>query len=107
MSLQELEELKEHTFEIGPIRPPSEGGSRSLLIRATRNCPWNLCRFCYGSPYNRERFQLRSVEEIKRDIDAARAISKLIEVIAKKLGGMDWANRLIDPYFIYGKDLSK
>ena len=33
MSLPELERLKEYSFEIGPIRPPSEGGSRSLLIR--------------------------------------------------------------------------
>ncbi len=104
MSLPELKRLKEYSFEIGPIRPPSEGGSRSLLIRATRNCPWNLCKFCYGSPYNRERFQLRSVEEIKKDIDAAKAISELIEVIAKKLGGIDWAARLIDSYFLYNKD---
>jgi len=104
MSIPELEKLKEYSFEIGPIRPPSEGGSRSLLIRATRNCPWNLCKFCYGTPYNRERFQLRSVEEVKRDIDAAKAINELIEVIAKKLGGIDWAARLIDPYFLYNKD---
>jgi len=104
MSLPELKKLKQYSFEIGSIRPPSEGGSRSLLIRATRNCPWNLCKFCYGTPYNRERFQLRSVEEIERDIDAAKAISKLVEVIAKKLGGIDWAARLIDPYFLYNKD---
>jgi len=103
MSIPELEKLKEYSFEIGSIRPPSEGGSRSLLIRTTRNCPWNLCKFCYGTPYNRERFQLRSVEEVKRDIDAAKAISELIEVIAKKLGGVDWAARLIDPYFLYNK----
>ncbi len=103
MSLPELERLKEHSFEIGSIRPPSEGGSRSLLIRATRNCPWNLCKFCYGTPYNREKFQLRSVEEIKKDIDTAKAISELVKVIAKKLGGMDWAARLIDSYFLYNK----
>jgi len=107
MSLPELERLKEYSFEIGPIRPPSEGGSRSLLIRTTRNCPWNLCKFCYGTPYNRERFELRSVEEIKRDIDAAKAISELIEVIAKKLGGVDWAARLMDPYFLYNKDFTE
>jgi len=107
MSLPELEKLKEYSFEIGSIRPPSEGGSRSLLIRATRNCPWNLCKFCYGTPYNRERFQLRSVEDIKRDIDAAKSISELIEVIAKKLGGIDWAARLIDPYFLYKKGFTE
>jgi len=107
MSLPELERIKEYSFEIGPIRPPSEGGSRSLLIRATRNCPWNLCKFCYGTPYNREQFQLRSVDETKRDIDAAKAISELIEVVAKKLGGMDWAARLMDPYFLYKKDFTE
>jgi radical SAM superfamily enzyme YgiQ (UPF0313 family) len=32
-----------YSFEQGPIRPPSE--ARSLLIRATRNCPWNKCAF--------------------------------------------------------------
>ena len=103
MELPELERLKKWSFEIGSIRPPSEGGSRSLLIRATRNCPWSLCKFCYGTPYNRERFQLRSVEEIKKDIDAAKAISELIEAIAKKLGGIDWAAKLMDPYFLYNK----
>ena len=104
MSLPELKKLKEYSFEIGSIRPPSEGGSRSLLIRATRNCPWNLCKFCYGTPYNRERFQLRSVAEIKRDIDAAKAISELIGAITRKLGGVEWAAKLVDPYFLYNKD---
>ena len=31
-------------YEQGPIRPPSEAGS--LLLRVTRNCPWNRCKFC-------------------------------------------------------------
>jgi len=34
-------------FEIGPIRLPSEAGSRSLLLRFSRNCSWNRCTFCY------------------------------------------------------------
>jgi len=38
-SVKEIERLKEFSFEMGPIRPPSEGGSFSLLIRVTRNCP--------------------------------------------------------------------
>ena len=53
---------------VGPIRPPSE--AHSLLIRATRNCPWNRCEFC--SVFRGERFQLRIVEEVKEDIRAAR-----------------------------------
>ena len=107
MNLPELEKLRGYFFEIGPIRPPSEGGSHSLLIRATRNCPWNLCKFCYGTPYNREKFQLRTVEEVKRDIDTAKAISDQIEAIAEKLGGMDWVARVVDPYLLYSKDFSK
>lgn len=54
-------------FELGPIRPVDE--SDSLLIRATRNCPWNRCEFCVN--YQGERFSIRSVEEIKEDIDKA------------------------------------
>lgn len=52
-------------FEIGAIRPPSE--AESLLIRVTRNCPWNKCTFC--SLYKGERFSIRSKEHIFKDID--------------------------------------
>jgi hypothetical protein len=107
MSLPELEEIKEHSFEIGPIRPPSEGGSHSLLIRATRNCPWSLCGFCYGALYNREHFQLRKPEELKRDIASAKAINDLIISIANKLQGINWAAKLIDPYFLYDKNFDE
>jgi radical SAM superfamily enzyme YgiQ (UPF0313 family) len=56
-------------YEVGPIRPPSEAGS--LLIRATRNCPWNKCAFC--PTYKQVRFEKRPVEDILRDIDRAAA----------------------------------
>ncbi len=52
-------------FEQGPIRPPSEASS--LLIRVTRNCPWNRCTFC--PIYKRAKFSLRPVEHVKQDID--------------------------------------
>lgn len=55
-------------FEQGPIRPPSE--AYSLLIRVTRNCPWNRCTFC--PIYKRAKFSLRPVEHVKRDIDMVR-----------------------------------
>lgn len=55
-------------FEIGPIRPPSEAAS--LLVRITRNCPWNKCRFC--SLYKGKRFSVRNREEIFQDIDTIR-----------------------------------
>jgi len=82
----DLSKLKEHTFEIGNIRPPSEGGSSSLLIRATRNCPWSRCAFCYATVYNHERFELRSVEEIRADIDAVKAISDELTALSWRLG---------------------
>lgn len=52
-------------IEIGPIRPPSE--ANSLLLRVTRNCPWNKCTFCML--YKQEKFSPRGVKEIKADID--------------------------------------
>lgn len=51
-------------YDIGPIRPPSE--ARSLLIRLTRNCPWNRCEFC--PVYKGQRFEKKSVAEIREDI---------------------------------------
>jgi len=68
-----------YSFELGPIRPPSE--AYSLLIRATINCPWNRCKFC--SIYKERRFQLRPVEEIKQDI----RIAKLMQ---DKIKGLSW-----------------
>jgi hypothetical protein len=52
-------------FEQGPIRPPSEADS--LLLRVTRNCPWNRCTFC--SVYKKQKFSLRPVEDVTADID--------------------------------------
>lgn len=80
------EEIARLSFEMGPIRPPSEGGSSSLLIRATRNCPWNRCTFCYGSSYQRQKFALRPVADIKADIDAAARIGSLIKKASRVLG---------------------
>ena len=61
-------------FEQGPIRPPSE--AESLLLRVTRNCPWNRCRFC--PVYKGTEFSLRLVDHVKRDIDAVhRAVQAL------------------------------
>jgi biotin synthase-like enzyme len=53
-------------FEQGPIRPPSE--AHSLLLRVTRNCPWNRCTFC--PVYKDTRFSVRPVAHLLRDIDA-------------------------------------
>lgn len=52
-------------FELGPIRPPSEADS--LLLRITRNCPWNQCKFC--ALYKGKKFSIRPVEHVIKDID--------------------------------------
>ena len=75
---------KSYSFEMGPVRPPSEGQSRSLLIRATRNCPWNRCQFC--NIYKGQRFGYRSVDEIKDDIDVAGAIADEVKRASWGLG---------------------
>ncbi len=70
---------------VGPIRPPSE--AHSLLIRATKNCPWNRCEFCSAS--KGERFELRAVEEVKEDILAARRRVDDIQRWAEQTGLVD------------------
>jgi hypothetical protein len=69
-------------IEQGPIRPPSE--SKSLLLRLTRNCPWNKCLFC--PVYKGTTFSRRSVAEIKRDIDQISEIVDDIQRVSWKLG---------------------
>jgi radical SAM superfamily enzyme YgiQ (UPF0313 family) len=76
--------LRSLSFKIGAYRPPSEGGSASLLLRVTENCPWNRCTFC--EMYKGHRFVYRSVEEIKADIDRAAAIRDEITAVSWKLG---------------------
>jgi radical SAM superfamily enzyme YgiQ (UPF0313 family) len=61
-------------FELGPIRPPSE--AQSLMLRVTRNCPWNKCTFC--SLYKDEKFSIRPKEHIFKDIDL---IKKSLDII--------------------------
>jgi radical SAM superfamily enzyme YgiQ (UPF0313 family) len=69
-------------FEQGPIRPPSE--ANSLLIRVTRNCTWNKCAFCLT--YKGERFEKRSIHEVKGDIQAAKAIADEIKALSWRAG---------------------
>ena len=69
-------------FEQGPIRPPSE--AYSLLLRVTRNCPWNRCEFCHI--YKGQKFGARSVEEVKKDIDSVREIGQEIKAFSWRQG---------------------
>jgi radical SAM superfamily enzyme YgiQ (UPF0313 family) len=66
-------------FEIGPIRPPSE--AESLLLRVTRNCPWNKCTFC--GLYKGERFSIRPVSHVIRDIDLVKRFSDEIQSVLR------------------------
>ncbi|MDA8334951.1 MAG: radical SAM protein [Peptococcaceae bacterium] len=65
-------------WEQGPIRPPSEAGS--LLLRVTRNCPWNRCTFC--ATYKGERFSRREREEILAEIRSLRQAADRMEELA-------------------------
>ncbi|MDY6905065.1 MAG: radical SAM protein [Thermodesulfobacteriota bacterium] len=63
-------------FEQGPIRPPSE--ANSLLIRVSRNCPWNRCGFC--PVYKGTKFSLRDPGHVKKDIDAVhKYVARLVD----------------------------
>jgi radical SAM superfamily enzyme YgiQ (UPF0313 family) len=74
--------MREVHFEQGPIRPPSEADS--LLLRITRNCPWNRCEFCHT--YKNEKFSLRTVEEVKKDIDIMREIVSEVRALSWRNG---------------------
>jgi hypothetical protein len=60
------DDINPPVFEQGPIRPPSE--AYSLLVRVTRNCPWNQCEFC--PVYKGQKFSRRSVAEVRADLAA-------------------------------------
>ena len=70
--------MSELYFEQGPIRPPSE--AYSLLLRVTRNCPWNRCEFCHI--YKGKKFSLRTVEEVKKDIDTVQEIVSEVKALS-------------------------
>jgi len=77
MSKKLQEEYK--GFEQGPIRPPSE--ANSLLIRVSRNCPWNFCTFC--PVYKGRKFSLRPKEHVIQDINM---VHKYIEMLKQRIG---------------------
>lgn len=77
-----MQNLPDLSFELGPIRPPSE--AYSLLIRATRNCSWNRCQFCPA--FKDQKFELRPAEDVIRDIETAKAIADEIKGLAWRDG---------------------
>jgi radical SAM superfamily enzyme YgiQ (UPF0313 family) len=62
--------LRRRDYDFPPFRPPSE--ANSLLLRATRGCPWNRCTFC--SMYKTMKFEIRDLEEILGDIELAKEL---------------------------------
>ena len=74
--------LSPPVFEQGPIRPPSE--AFSLLLRVTRNCPWNRCAFC--PVYKGEKFSRRGREEVLADVAAMQFWMEEIKARSWKLG---------------------
>ncbi len=71
--------------EVGPIRPPSEADS--FMLRITRNCPWNRCKFC--GLYKGQKFSIRSVKDIKQDIDIIKShIDRIKDAEAQALPAM-------------------
>jgi len=75
-------EQQKTAFEQGPIRPPNE--AHSLLLRFTRNCPWNRCQFC--PVYKHKKFAPRKVHEIQEDIHSARLMADEILALSRRLG---------------------
>ncbi len=77
----------DYRFEQGPIRPPSE--AYSLLLRITRNCPWNRCTFC--PVYKGLQFSIRPVDHIKKDIDLIHKHVKTFRKLSDGSGGISRA----------------
>jgi radical SAM superfamily enzyme YgiQ (UPF0313 family) len=81
---EQVARLRTLSFAMGAYRPPSEGGSASLLLQVSANCPWNKCTFC--EMYKGQRFGFRPAEDIKADIDRIAAIRDEILTASCKLG---------------------
>jgi len=82
MNKSAAKECEYKGFEQGPIRPPSEAGS--LLIRITRNCPWNRCTFC--PVYKGSDFSLRPVAHVLEDINRVHRYVLELKTSAAKSG---------------------
>jgi radical SAM superfamily enzyme YgiQ (UPF0313 family) len=98
-----VEKISSLHFAVGVYRPPSEGGSSSLLLRITENCPWNKCTFC--EMYKGQPFVYRSVDAVKKDIDTVKAMVEEIQEVSRKIGQEGRLNRdvlrtllSVDPY---------
>lgn len=78
----EREGIHHYIMDAGPMGPIGEG--EALILRMTRNCPWNRCLFC--PTYKGEKFSYRSIQEIKGDIDTVKRIVELLKSTSWELG---------------------
>jgi len=78
-------------YEQGPIRPPSE--SKSLLLRVSRNCPWNRCAFC--PVYKNSKFSKRSIPEIRADLQAMASEAQRVKELASSKGFKGTVDRVL------------
>jgi radical SAM superfamily enzyme YgiQ (UPF0313 family) len=88
---ENVEKISQLSFAVGVYRPPSEGGSASLLLRVTENCPWNKCTFC--EMYKGNPFIYRTVADIKADIDTVKVMVDEIREVSIKAGQKGQINR--------------
>jgi len=100
---ENVDKINRLSFAVGVYRPPSEGGSASLLLRITENCPWNKCTFC--EMYKGNPFVYRTVDAIKTDIDTVKVMVEEIQEVSRKIGQEGRINRevlqaflSVDPY---------
>lgn len=84
MATVDDEQPPPHGFELGPIRPPSE--AQSLLVRVSRNCPWNHCAFC--TVYQGSRFELREEADVMGDITRMADVARRLTEAAASAGGV-------------------
>lgn len=102
----ETKRIEDYAIDMGRGGPIGE--REALVLRATRYCPWNRCLFC--STNRRGRFELRSVFEIKRDIDVVKRIVELINATSREISwtprkSQEVISEIICSYpEIYGED---
>ena len=95
------------TYELPPMRPPSE--AYSLLMRVMRGCSWNKCTFC--DAYKSMKFDkssIRSVDDVKRDIETAKNIADRAKEVSWMHGYLGRINEVVRSEMAkrYGVDIA-